>query len=519
MCGATCHAVCASSCDSCNLEPCSARLLSPSSLSERHHFPCGAMATGGAMEECMVSSAESRWNRLRDLLVPMNPANVMLGGSILEVTLERSSASATWLSIDSSGAVDSAGLTIRERPSSTGEGPPTVTRVMEGSPAEQDGRLRSGDVIFTIDDKPTHDMTQLKDALASSRISSLHITAMRLCESASDAEDEFCTDKSKSIPSIQQTTPPSPEDLTVDTERSSQADERGAPETFAFQTCPICLETPTDKSDVHVLDCSHAFCRKCLTQYSAHQGGRHLLPCPCCKRQVMLPMLRLPPSQSFRVTLPPTSYDSSGDGEEMAAMRERRQQARLEVRQRSSPVSGPLNQDDVRALTKAARHVPLRLCPSCSAPIVKNGGCENMRCLCGHSFRWYQAAPLRPCRHCHVEPGEGWLGRWQTCTHCSGSAKAEAAAAKAATASALIPAGAVVASVGVAAAAVLLGIGAVVAIVPAATIGPFAIAYEPVRRLRKKKTNPLFKPAISGALVAGTGMAMAVIGACGYESD
>ena len=45
-----------------------------------------------------------------------------------------------------------------------------------------------------------------------------------------------------------------------------------------------------------------------------------------------------------------------------------------------------------RAFRRFARHVNLRACPRCSAPIEKNGGCPQMCCYaCRFQFRWYAA--------------------------------------------------------------------------------------------------------------------------------
>jgi len=142
-----------------------------------------------------------------------------------------------------------------------------------------------------------------------------------------------------------------------------------------------------------------------------------------------------------------------------------------------------------------------------------------MRCPCGHEFKWFDARPMVPCRRCHIDPEEGWMGRYKTCRHCSKAAKAQAAVAKAGVATAIAPVAAVGATVAVAGVATAVAVAATVAAVPAVAVGPFALAYEPVRRLRKKKSNPLAKAAASGAFVAGAGLAIGVMLLSGYESD
>ena len=36
----------------------------------------------------------------------------------------------------------------------------------------------------------------------------------------------------------------------------------------------------------------------------------------------------------------------------------------------------------------------LRLCPSCDAPVQKNGGCNHIKCRCGADFQWSRAKPV-----------------------------------------------------------------------------------------------------------------------------
>ena len=67
-----------------------------------------------------------------------------------------------------------------------------------------------------------------------------------------------------------------------------------------------------------------------------------------------------------------------------------------------------------------------------------------------------------------------------------------------------------------------VSVGATVAAVPAVTFGPLALAYEPVRRLRKKEkraVNALGLAAMSGAVIAAFGAAICVEATCGHDSD
>ena len=96
----------------------------------------------------------------------VNPANARADDAekmiTFEVTLNRSSKTA------------SLGLSIEPY-----QGHPTIVSVVEGGPAEQDGTLRSGDVIVAIDGKPTGDMAQLMSAVTSARTSALRIAVVR----------------------------------------------------------------------------------------------------------------------------------------------------------------------------------------------------------------------------------------------------------------------------------------------------------------------------------------------------
>ena len=132
---------------------------------------------------------------------------------------------------------------------------------------------------------------------------------------------------------------------------------------------------------------------------------------------------------------------------------------------------------------------------------------------CEKRFHWQRARPLRPCRRCHSDPDEGFVGRWITCAHCSTTAKVQAAVLRAVTVAALAPA----ALAGVGAIAAYVSVGLVVAAVPAVTVGPLALAYEPVRRLRRPKSkNRLAIAAASGACA----MVLPVIMCCAdYDSD
>lgn len=164
-------------------------------------------------------------------------------------------------------------------------------------------------------------------------------------------------------------------------------------------------------------------------------------------------------------------------------------------------------------MQRAAGRVELRFCPSCDTPIQKNGGCQHMSCACGRDFTWEQARPLRPCRRCHVDEDCRFFGRWHTCQYCGPAARAQSAALRASNAVAAAPLVTAVAGVAAAAAAIAVTVAAV----PAATIGPLALAYHPFHRRCSPggQPNPLAVAAASGAVLAF----VAVSACAGSDSD
>lgn len=156
----------------------------------------------------------------------------------------------------------------------------------------------------------------------------------------------------------------------------------------------------------------------------------------------------------------------------------------------------------------AGRNVVIRFCPTCQSPVIKHGGCDNMRCACGARFRWSAARPLRPCSHAHTE--DGWFLSAKTCRYCSKTAHAEKYARQTVGATFCVP----VVTLGVGAVISGVAVAGALAAIPAAVFGGPALLYEPIRRIRKKKHNPLAYAAASGVAVAG-----ACVMACGYDSD
>ena len=327
-------------------------------------------------------------------------------------------------------------------------------------------------------------------------------------------------------------------------------------------SCPICLEAIAAK-DVVRTRCGHAFCTDCVGKLREHAGNN--FPCPCCKRPRAMAgssprprngggggggggddddddleaelQRRIEHSRTLLRTLGTTTTTNGGgagggggdsDSDDDVVEMQRRLEALRTPHGTPRPGrtadwwnAGQRERPDAeaqRALARAAGRTILRYCPGCHTPIAKNGGCPQMSCPCGMRFRWYDARPIRPCVECHVDSDEGPIGRWKTCRYCSNAAKAKCAALKVGTAAGMVPVATAAVGVGVTAAAAAVTVGATIAAVPAVTIGPFALAYEPVRRLRKKKSNPLAKAAASGAKLVGDGAVMCLLAMDG-DSD
>lgn len=291
-----------------------------------------------------------------------------------------------------------------------------------------------------------------------------------------------------------------------------QADSRGLDAVENNNDCPICLDALSTKGifGQTTLCCGHKYCISCLTEYVNRQHSTRSIACPCCRVVVRPPAI-------IAKSMP----ERSGDEAVMPRLNHRRPAPPPRRHSNGSAHwwnAGPrLTAADTEALARQAGRNAwrLRLCPECSAPICKNGGCDNMNCPCGARFQWSQAQPLRACRHCHYDPEARFFPRYKACIHCSALAEVEAKALCAVGRTLEVT----VSTVGViSAVAVFASVGLAVTAVPAAVFGPLALAYEPVRRtvkpLRKKK-NHLAWAAASGAIVTTVSLCRLVE----YDSD
>ena len=167
--------------------------------------------------------------------------------------------------------------------------------------------------------------------------------------------------RERDVVSVSRSPKPSPKRSPKQTPPSklTVADQDGAQ-----PACPICLD---DLVEPQMLGCGHLYCAKCIaTHASVQRAANRPVNCPCCLRPVAPAEL-------------PTEVHA--EAAETAAS--------------SSTVEAPaLSQQEQRAFRRAAKRLDLRLCPSCDAPVQKNGGCNHIRCRCGADFQWSRAKPV-----------------------------------------------------------------------------------------------------------------------------
>eukprot|EP00966_Prymnesium_polylepis_P229924 5320128-Prymnesium_polylepis.1 len=154
----------------------------------------------------------------------------------------------------------------------------------------------------------------------------------------------------------------------------------------ACEDCAICLECP----DTLALGCSHRFCRSCLeahaqTKLAGPLWLRGPLLCAVCSSPVdpalVCCILKTDDADDQRVKLLTNPAPEAGP-----------------------PVVANLDQSIAAqgAFRRHCRRQHAKLCPSCSATIIKDGGCDNMQCgVCQRRFSWHRAELACPCRGWH----------------------------------------------------------------------------------------------------------------------
>ena len=119
---------------------------------------------------------------------------------------------------------------------------------------------------------------------------------------------------------------------------------------------------------------------------------------------------------------------------------------RLALAGGSPPESTPptLTAADERRFRRTARRLHMKRCPECSAPIVKNGGCDHMMCMaCQKHFSWRAARVVAPCHCLHFRSDlsglAGVVNSAHVCRGCSPVATAKLCAWRAGLAAVALP--------------------------------------------------------------------------------
>eukprot|EP00932_Pfiesteria_piscicida_P011540 SRR837773.22719.p2 GENE.SRR837773.22719~~SRR837773.22719.p2 ORF type:complete len:296 (+),score=29.81 SRR837773.22719:61-888(+) len=177
----------------------------------------------------------------------------------------------------------------------------------------------------------------------------------------------------------------------------------------AGERCSICLEELWSRpTEVSRLDCGHGFHRDCFQHHA-----RFIRPicspvwCPNCRAEV-------------------------GDGELWRFGLQEILDARRAAAEAPPPPPPPRtpSRAEERRTRRYARRRHLKYCPRCRASIEKNGGCDHMRCRCGHNFNWSEAETVAKCHRLHLAQDYGTVTGFfmgSTCKGCSCVAKTKLA--------------------------------------------------------------------------------------------
>lgn len=166
--------------------------------------------------------------------------------------------------------------------------------------------------------------------------------------------------------------------------------------------CSICLGTGEDVQVARSLSCGHTFCRSCISRYAATRLREHrAVRCPECQREI---------SHQEAMTCIP-----EGDVQDL-----------IHSTSSTSDLDTAMIEVPTREFMRLAQAAHFKRCPACGVPIEKAGGCDNMRCRCGHIFKWSEAQSVAPCHQVHRHPE---LPLWgATCPNCTCLATAKLAA-------------------------------------------------------------------------------------------
>lgn len=177
--------------------------------------------------------------------------------------------------------------------------------------------------------------------------------------------------------------------------------------------CAICLETSSPSVKV-VLSCGHTFCYSCISSYVHKESeDNKVASCPTCKRELL--------RHELLVCLSDQEVDQL-----IVDAAARVPQSDCQRGSQVAHISDDLRIagfDAAVAVQLQGSCSNLKLCPSCNAPIEKNGGCDHMTCRCGHHFRWSEVPSVVPCDCVNPHPTLGIWGK--TCPNCTWKASAK----------------------------------------------------------------------------------------------
>jgi len=240
-----------------------------------------------------------------------------------------------------------------------------------------------------------------------------------------------------------------------------------------------CLGTVAEEQDTLKLlslrRCGHALCAPCLRKHAAQlqRLGGHVW-CPMCRRPLAVQEVLDASDEAITSCMRDDAVQA--DVESLAPLPRVTTPADIRRRERAE-------QRAQRQFESAARSMHMKCCPHCRAPIIKDGGCNNMHCRsCNRHFQWDAAPTVFPCRQVHLaKKCTFWGTVWGTvCPGAHPIAKVKLVAIRSGIAILAAPVAALIAA-GVASYLVLKGVSAIAfAAVPLAVYGPPALLYHPV---------------------------------------
>lgn len=127
--------------------------------------------------------------------------------------------------------------------------------------------------------------------------------------------------------------------------------------------CPICLDTVS--TPAFKLSCGHKFCEACLSTYATTIAGQQSSPatpklaCPCCVKT-----LSNSECSSLGIRLLVQSSATTPESQGWWAL----------SHQRRTSNAAEENHGQAADLGRAAGRIPIRYCPYCRVPIIKEGG-------------------------------------------------------------------------------------------------------------------------------------------------